>query len=87
MHQYIKAAKDLKNAEEDLKSTIERIANECDIDMSVKFHHDIPLVKVAGIVETICIDEDGILEPSFGNLPIAEGWDIFLTKLKKELEK
>jgi len=78
---------EVNNARCDFKRTIERIANECGIDISIKFRHDIPLVKVAGIVETIDIDEDGIVEPSFGNLPTAEDWDIFLTKLTKELER
>ena len=86
MNDYFKKAKDLQKAEEALKSSIERIASECDIAMDVKFHPEVPLVKVAGTVETINIDEDGIIEPSFGNQPTSEDWSILLTKLKNELK-
>jgi len=90
MHQYIRASIDLKTAEEDLKSTIERIADECDIDMTVKLYApSISFLKVVGSTAIISMNENGIIDmkPLFSGIPIDEGWDIFLTKLKKEIEK
>ena len=91
MHQYLKAAIDLKTAEEDLKSTIERIADECNIvDMSIKLYApSISFFKVVGSTAVISMNENGIIDmkPLFSSIPIADGWDIFLTELKKELEK
>jgi len=86
MHDYFKRAKDLQKAEEDLRGTIERIADECNIHINIKFRPDMLIVKAVGSGETIYIDEKGILEPFIGDLPTVGDWDIFLTKLKKQLE-
>ena len=90
MHQYIKASIDLKKAEEDLKSTIERIADECNIvDMSIKLYApSISFFKVVGRTAIISMDEDGTIsmEPLFSDISIDIEWGTFLAKLQKELE-
>ena len=89
MHPYFMELIDLKNAEEALKDTIERVAKECNINICVKFYPGKPLVKVVGNTAIIEINEKGVVEEMkqlFGNVPIEEGWAVFLATLAEEID-
>ena len=92
MQPYFRALIDLNKAEKELRSTIERTAKSCNIELSrgIIFKPALSLIQVVGDTAIIDINEHGIVEmrPFFRNkIPIAEGWDIFLAKLTKEIEQ
>ena len=89
MHHYFKKEKDLQKAKKDLKGTIERIANECNIDVYTEFSVVTSLVIVWDGTAEFSISEEGVhrLRQRHPDLPLTKGWNRLRAKLKKELEK
>ena len=87
-HHFFKKAKDLREAEEDLKGTIERIAAECDIDVYINFSVIMSLVSIWDGTAEFSIKEDCVhkLVRYHPDLPITKGFDRLQAKLKDELE-
>ena len=73
------------NNEDDVKSKIGRIANECNLDINIKVFTDIALAAVWDKSATVGIDWDGVSElvQTRPDIPLDRGWDIFLPKLRQ----
>jgi len=76
------------NNEDDVKSKIGRIANECNIDITIKVFTDIAFAAVWDKSATVRIDEEGVSElvRTRYDIPLDKGWDIFLPKLRQLVE-
>ena len=85
MHPYFKRMVEVNNARCDFKRTIERIANECNIDINIKMYTDSPVITVWDKSITAVIGAAGVSTSS--DIQLDKGWSIFLTKLEKELER
>ena len=88
MHDYFKKMVEIYTARKDFKSSIERIAKECDIDINIKMYTDSPIVTVWDKSVTVGIYEDGVSElvHTSDDIPIDKGWSIFLPKLRHLVE-
>jgi len=85
MHDYFKKEIEVRKARRGFKSTIEDIANECNIDINIKVSLGIPTVTVWDKSAEVMIDARGVLElvHTRPDIPIDKGWDIFLPKLRQ----
>jgi len=76
---------ELNNDKDDVKSKIERIANECNLDINIKVFTGIALAAVWDDSAVVRIDGDGVSElvHTRDDIPIDKGWSIFLPKLRQ----
>jgi len=84
MHDYFKKMVEIYTARKDFKSSIERIAKECDIDINIKMYTDSPIVTVWDKSVTAVIGTTGVLTNP--DISLDKDWDIFLTKLRHLVE-
>ena len=85
MHNYFEKLVEVRQAERDFKSSIERIANKCNIDINIMVFTGIPLVIVWDEYATVRIDAISVSEliPISPYMPTGKDWSIFLTKLRQ----
>jgi len=78
---------DLNNGD-DVKSKIERIANECNLDINITVFTDMVLAAVWDKSAVVSIDGDGVSElvQTRPDIPLDKGWEIFLPKLRQLVE-
>ena len=76
------------NNEDDVKSKIERIANECNLDINITVFTDMVLAAVWDKSAVVSIDGDGVSElvQTRPDIPLDKGWEIFLPKLRQLVE-
>jgi len=84
MHPYFKRRVEVNNARCDFKRTIERIANECNIDINIKIYTDSPVITVWDKSVTAVISAAGVATNP--DVQLGKSWSMFLTNLEKELK-
>ena len=84
MHEYFEKRVELMNAEEDFKSSIERITNECSLDIYIKISTDMPVVTLWDETTKVMIHAAGVTKPILTrkDMPLDERWSKFIHELK-----
>jgi len=84
MHDYVKKIVEVNKARRALRSSIKRIANECNLDINIKIYTDSPIVTVwdKSVTATI-ITTDVQTRP---DIPLDKDWSRFIDKLRQLVE-
>jgi len=84
MHDYFKKMVEVRIARSEFRSSIERIANESNIDINIKIYADSPIVTVWDKSVTAVIRETSV--HAVDDIPLDKDWSRFIDKLRQLVE-
>ena len=81
MHPYFKKMVEVDKARKALKSSIERIANKCNLDINIKIYTGSQVIAVWDKSITAVIGPAGV--STNPDIPLDKDWSIFIPKLRQ----